>query len=101
MLYTRLCEKIVSRHGGDTEASRREAWGTVGSLTGIAANLLLSLIKFAVGLSTGSVAATADAANNLSDAGGSIMSLATATRRIAIPLALAAWNTWARWAWAC
>ena len=24
MLYTRLCEKIVSRHGGDTEASRRE-----------------------------------------------------------------------------
>ena len=77
MLYTRLCEKIVSRHGGDTEASRREAWGTVGSLTGIAANLLLSLIKFAVGLSTGSVAATADAANNLSDAGGSIMSLAS------------------------
>ena len=77
MLYMRLCEKIVSRYGGDTEAARRETWGTVGSLTGIGANLLLSFIKFAVGLSTGSVAVTADAANNLSDAGGSIMSLAS------------------------
>ena len=38
-------------------------------------NLLLAAMKFLVGTITGSVAVTADAANNLSDAGGSIVSL--------------------------
>lgn len=71
-----MCEKIVSRHAATPRAAARPGRGA-GRLHGIAANLLLSLIKFAVGLSTGSVAATADAANNLSDAGGSIMSLAS------------------------
>jgi len=53
----------------------RGEYGTLGSLVGIGVNLLLALMKFLVGVLTGSVAVTADAANNLSDAGGSIVSL--------------------------
>lgn len=53
----------------------RGEYGTLGSLVGIGVNLLLALMKFLVGVFTGSVAVTADAANNLSDAGGSIVSL--------------------------
>lgn len=75
MLYDRICQKIIDRKAGASDADRREAWGTLGSVTGIGANLLLCAVKFGVGLSSGSVAVTADAANNLSDAGGSIMSL--------------------------
>ncbi len=60
----------------DTENQRvRGAYGTLGSCVGIAVNVLLSLMKLLVGLLTGSVAVMADAANNLSDAGGSIVSL--------------------------
>lgn len=65
-------------HSEDTENQRvRMAYGTLGSLTGIVVNLLLSGGKFAVGAMSGSLAIMADAANNLSDAGGSIMSLLT------------------------
>ena len=53
----------------------RGAYGTLASCVGIGTNLLLALAKFLVGIATGSVAVTADAANNLSDAGGSIVSL--------------------------
>ncbi len=53
----------------------RARYGTLGACTGIGMNLLLSLVKFIVGVTTGSLAVTADAANNLSDAGGSVMAL--------------------------
>ncbi len=53
----------------------RTRYGTLGSGVGIGVNLLLSLVKFLAGTFTGSVAITADAANNLSDAAGSIVSL--------------------------
>lgn len=53
----------------------RAAYGTLGSMVGVCVNLMLSLLKFLVGMAVGSIAVTADAANNLSDAGGSIVSL--------------------------
>ena len=53
----------------------REAYGTLGSVTGIALNLLLSLSKILLGFITGSVAVMADGVNNLSDAGGSLITL--------------------------
>ncbi len=60
----------------DVENPRvRERYGRLGSVTGIAANLLLFGGKFAVGSLTRSVAITADAVNNLSDAGSSVISL--------------------------
>ena len=53
------------------------AYGTLGTCVGIALNLLLTLGKFLLGLFTGSLAITADAANNLSDAFGSAVALVT------------------------
>lgn len=51
--------------------------GQAGSLVGIGVNALLAVMKFLVGAMTGSVAVAADAVNNLSDAGGSVVSLVT------------------------
>ena len=55
----------------------RAAYGTLAAVTGIAVNLLLSAGKFLMGLLSGSLAIMADAANNLSDAAGSIVTLIT------------------------
>lgn len=59
-----------------TEAERHRTWGIIAGLAGILLNCLLALVKFLTGLATGSIAVTADALNNLSDAGSSIVTLA-------------------------
>lgn len=59
------------------ESSDRGKIGQAGSLVGIVVNALLAALKFAVGAMTGSVAVAADAVNNLSDAGGSMVALVT------------------------
>ncbi len=53
----------------------RSAYGTLSSIVGIVVNFLLSLAKFLVGIVFGSIAISADAINNLSDAGSSLLSL--------------------------
>ncbi len=53
----------------------RESYGTLGSITGIVVNLILAIIKYIAGILSGSISVTADAINNLSDAGSSIISL--------------------------
>lgn len=53
----------------------RQKAGTVGSVTGLAVNILLAVMKILLGTITGSVAVTADGFNNLSDAGGSLVAL--------------------------
>lgn len=53
----------------------RTAYGTLGSITGIATNILLAILKYVAGMLSGSISVTADAINNLSDAGASIISL--------------------------
>ena len=60
----------------EDQAVRRRL-GTMGSAVGIGVNVFLSSLKLLAGALTGSVAITADAANNLSDAAGSIVSLVT------------------------
>ncbi|MEG1743282.1 MAG: cation diffusion facilitator family transporter, partial [Clostridia bacterium] len=52
----------------------REKYGAVASVTGIFVNIMLFLGKFIVGTLASSVSITADAINNLSDAGSSIIS---------------------------
>ena len=52
----------------------RSKYGFLSSVTGIVVNLLLSMSKLAVGLLSNSVSIVADAINNLSDAGSSIIS---------------------------
>ena len=53
----------------------RKKYGTLASTVGILSNVLLFAIKLLAGLVTGSVAIMADATNNLSDAGPSVVSL--------------------------
>lgn len=55
--------------------SVRTAYGVLSGVVGIFCNVFLFLIKFVVGLILHSVSVTADAFNNLSDAGSSIISL--------------------------
>ena len=73
--YYKLCEKQITKKFSGDERRMRDAWGTAGSVTGIVVNFVLAGIKLIAGLISGSVAAIADAANNLSDAGGSFVSL--------------------------
>ena len=53
----------------------RKQYGTMSSIVGIATNFVLAIIKIFAGLLAASVAITADALNNLSDAGSSVISL--------------------------
>lgn len=54
----------------------RKAYGILCSVVGILCNLFLFAGKYAAGMTSGSVAVTADAFNNLSDAGSSLIALA-------------------------
>lgn len=53
----------------------RRAYGTMVSIVGILANLLLAAIKLFAGMISGAISITADAVNNVSDAGSQIISL--------------------------
>ena len=53
----------------------RRAWGSLCGFMGIALNLLLFAGKLAAGALSGSIAVSADAFNNLSDAGSSVVTL--------------------------
>ncbi len=57
------------------EKERRGAYGTLCSILGIVLNLILFAGKLLAGALSGSIAITADAFNNLSDAGSSLISL--------------------------
>lgn len=53
----------------------RLRYGIFSGWIGIAVNAALSALKFAVGIASGSVAVAADAVNNLSDAGSSVVTI--------------------------
>ena len=53
----------------------RQAYGQLCGVVGIVLNLLLFAVKFFAGTLSGSIAITADAFNNLSDAGSSVVTL--------------------------
>jgi len=58
-----------------TNSNVRQKYGILGGAVGIFLNLFLFVGKFFAGIVTSSIAITADAFNNLSDAGSSIISL--------------------------
>lgn len=73
---TGLLIRLFVKHPGRTSDQRvREAYGVLGGAVGIVCNLLLFAVKLSVGLLTGSIAVMADAVNNLSDAGSSVIAL--------------------------
>lgn len=58
-----------------TDPKVREAYGKFAGVVGIVTNFLLFLIKITAGLLFNSIAITADAVNNLSDSGSSLITL--------------------------
>lgn len=72
-----LVKKWIPDHENVTDPDVRAAYGTLASAVGMLVNLLLSGGKFLMGLLSGSLAIMADAANNLSDAAGSLVTFIT------------------------
>lgn len=69
-----LLAKIFIHDTGD-KAKLRQAYGTLCGFVGIMFNILLFAGKFLAGAISNSIAITADAFNNLSDAGSSVVTL--------------------------
>jgi len=69
-----LLAKRFIPEGGD-EKTRRKAYGILCGAVGIGLNVLLFIGKLFAGMLAGSIAITADAFNNLSDAGSSFVTL--------------------------
>ncbi|MBQ8767998.1 MAG: cation transporter [Clostridia bacterium] len=74
-MHTILIKHFIKDYENTNNLKVREAYGTLGSITGIVINLMLALSKYFAGVISGSISVTADAINNLSDAGSSIISL--------------------------
>lgn len=70
-----LVRHLVRDYKNVQDPAVRERYGVLSGGVGIFLNLLLSLGKFLAGVLTGSIAVTADAFNNLSDAGSSVVTL--------------------------
>ncbi|MBQ7133443.1 MAG: cation transporter [Ruminococcus sp.] len=69
-----ILKKLFIKNTGDESANRR-ALGVLCSSLGIFLNILLFALKYFAGVISNSIAITADAFNNLSDAGSSFISL--------------------------
>ena len=73
---TKLLIKLFVKDSENTQNRLvRQKYGTMTSIVGIVINFLLFIGKFTIGTLFGSVAISADAINNLSDAGSSFISL--------------------------
>ena len=70
-----LVKTFVKDCGNVQDPQVRQRYGTLSGAVGIFLNLLLSAGKMIAGVLTGSIAITADAFNNLSDAGSSVVTL--------------------------
>ncbi len=69
-----LVRHFIKDYEDVEKVSVRTAYGVLASIVGIFCNVFLFAVKFIVGLVLHSVSVTADAFNNLSDAGSSIIS---------------------------
>jgi len=73
---TELLSRIFVKDRKNTnDPAVRRRYGTMSGGVGIAVNLLLALFKLFAGAISGSIAITADAVNNLSDAGSQVISI--------------------------
>ena len=74
MIYL-LIRLFIKDYKNTENPAVRTAYGKLAGWVGIFCNIILFGIKYFVGSVTGSISITADAINNLSDAGSSIISL--------------------------
>ncbi len=72
---TTLLMKIFLKNKSAETPSGRESYGRLAGIVGIVCNLLLGILKLVMGTLTNSVAITADATNNITDAGSSVVTL--------------------------
>lgn len=70
-----LVQKFIPNWQDTKNPSVRERYGVLAATVGILSNLLLFLIKILAGLLAGSISIIADAVNNLSDAGSSVITM--------------------------
>lgn len=74
-MLTLLAKFFIKDHKNYKNPKVRQAYGMLCGLLGILLNLVLFAGKYLAGVLTGSIAITADAFNNLSDAGSSLITL--------------------------
>ena len=78
LLMTKLLiNKIKSKYDVSSSLGREKV-GTMSGWCGIICNAFLCIVKFIIGTVSGSVSITADAFNNLSDAGSNVVTIAGA-----------------------
>ncbi len=70
-----LIKILIKNYQNTSNPQVRDNYGKFASIAGIASNLLLFLIKITVGTLFHSISITADAVNNLSDSGASLVTL--------------------------
>ena len=74
-MITFMASLFIKDSKNNKEPSVRQAYGVLSGAVGIGLNILLFFGKWLAGTISGSIAITADAFNNLSDAGSSIITL--------------------------
>ncbi len=74
-MVTLLSRLLIKNHDEYTDGKVRNAYGVLCGVIGIMLNVFLFLGKFIAGTISSSIAVTADAFNNLSDAGSSLITL--------------------------
>jgi len=70
-----IIRKFIKNYEDVKDAAVREAYGMLGSIVGIIANVVLSVSKISIGSLFNSISITADGINNLSDASSSVITL--------------------------
>lgn len=74
-MLTFLASLLIKDNRNYRSTTVRQAYGVLSGAVGIGLNILLFIGKWIAGMLSGSIAITADAFNNLSDAGSSIITL--------------------------
>lgn len=74
-MLTFLSRLFIKNHTAYSDKRVRHAYGMLCSAMGIFLNLFVSIFKFIAGTISGSIAITADAFNNMADAGSSIITM--------------------------
>ncbi|WP_300383779.1 cation diffusion facilitator family transporter [Clostridium sp.] len=75
MITNFLVEKFIKDSDNTRNQKVRRAYGNLGGFVGIFVNVILFFIKFIIGTLVGSIAISADAFNNLSDAASSVITI--------------------------
>ncbi len=75
MISKYLTEKFIKNYQNIEDEKTRNSYVYLGSIVGIICNLVLSVVKIAVGVVSGSVSVLADGFNNLSDMASSVITM--------------------------